>query len=86
MKALAAIGLTSVIALAAASPADARQGCGAGFHRNAYERCVPNRGAWFMSQGVTIQATAGGTTDVGGTTATGGATAGAIADRQPSQI
>jgi hypothetical protein len=44
MKALAAVGLASVIALAAAAPADARQGCGARFHRNAYGRCVPNRG------------------------------------------
>jgi hypothetical protein len=45
MKALAAIGFASVIALAAASPADARQGCGQGFHRARSGACVPNRGA-----------------------------------------
>jgi len=44
MKAIAAIGLASAFALAAASPADARQGCGRGFHRTPYGRCVPNRG------------------------------------------
>jgi hypothetical protein len=44
MKALAAIGLASVIALAATSPAEARQGCGQGFHRAPNGRCVPNRG------------------------------------------
>lgn len=45
MKAIAAIGLASAFALAAAAPADARQGCGPGFHRTPYGRCVPNRGA-----------------------------------------
>lgn len=30
--------------LVVASPAEARQGCGAGFHRGYYGRCVPNRG------------------------------------------
>jgi hypothetical protein len=44
MKAIAALGLVSAIAMAAASPADARQGCGPGFHRTPYGRCVPNRG------------------------------------------
>jgi hypothetical protein len=43
MKALAVLGLASVVALAAASPADARQGCGPGFHRIPNGRCVPNR-------------------------------------------
>ncbi len=44
MKVLAGIGLASAIALAAVSPAQARQGCGAGFHRAPNGRCVPNRG------------------------------------------
>lgn len=44
MKAIAAIGLMSAFAMAAASPADARQGCGPGFHRTPHGRCVPNRG------------------------------------------
>lgn len=30
--------------LAAAAPADARQGCGAGGHRDAYGHCRPNHG------------------------------------------
>lgn len=41
--ALAAAGA----AVIAAAPADARQGCGLGFHRGYYGRCVPNRGARF---------------------------------------
>lgn len=44
MKALVTIGMVSAFALAAAAPADARQGCGPGMHRTPYGRCVPNRG------------------------------------------
>jgi hypothetical protein len=45
MKAIAAIGLNSAaVALAAASPAQARQGCGPGFHRAPNGACRPNRG------------------------------------------
>jgi hypothetical protein len=44
MKALAAVGLVSVLALAVASPAQARQGCGQGLHRAPNGMCVPNRG------------------------------------------
>lgn len=33
--------------LAAAAPADARQGCGLGFHRGFHGRCIPNRGRRF---------------------------------------
>ena len=43
MKILAAIGLASVIAIASTSPADARQGCGPGFHRTPNGMCRPNR-------------------------------------------
>jgi hypothetical protein len=42
MNRLIAIALAAGVALSAASAADARQGCGAGFHRAAYGRCVPN--------------------------------------------
>jgi hypothetical protein len=42
MKVLAAIGFASVIALAGISPAQARQGCGPGFHRGPYGHCRPN--------------------------------------------
>jgi hypothetical protein len=44
MKVLAVIGFASAIALAAVSPAQARQGCGPGSHRIPNGRCVPNRG------------------------------------------
>ncbi len=44
MKLVATIGLASVVALAAAVPAQARDNCGRGFHRNYHGRCVPNRG------------------------------------------
>jgi len=37
--ALATLG----VALAAGSPAYARQGCGRGWHRGIYGRCAPNR-------------------------------------------
>jgi hypothetical protein len=44
MKVLAAIGLASLIAIAPASPVQARQGCGPGFHRAPNGMCRPNRG------------------------------------------
>jgi hypothetical protein len=45
MKILTALGLASTIAMmAAAAPADARQGCGAGFHRAPHGMCRPNHG------------------------------------------
>jgi len=43
MKLIAALGFASSIALIAASPADARQGCGPGFHRAPNGMCRPNR-------------------------------------------
>jgi len=42
MKALALVGLAAVLTVGAASTAEARQGCGAGFHRNFRGFCVPN--------------------------------------------
>jgi hypothetical protein len=44
MKTLIAIGLASVIAATAAVPAQAREGCGPGFHRAFNGMCRPNRG------------------------------------------
>lgn len=44
MKAVAALCLASAVAMAAASPVDARQGCGRGFHRAPNGMCRPNRG------------------------------------------
>lgn len=42
MKLLALIGLASAAALAIVSPAQARQGCGAGAHRGPYGHCRSN--------------------------------------------
>lgn len=42
MKALVALGLASVIAIAAASPANALGGCGRGYHRGPRGYCRPN--------------------------------------------
>ena len=42
MKALTVLGLATVLAIGTASAADARQGCGLGFHRNFQGICVPN--------------------------------------------
>jgi hypothetical protein len=39
-----ALALAAGVAVAAASSADARQGCGPGFHRGPYGHCRPNRG------------------------------------------
>ena len=50
MRVLTAIGFASAVALAAVTPAQARQGCGPGFHRAPYGRCVPNRGQRMMQQ------------------------------------
>jgi hypothetical protein len=44
MKTLIAVAAASIIAIAAATPADAAQGCGRGMHRTPHGRCVPNGG------------------------------------------
>jgi hypothetical protein len=44
MKALLAVAAATVIAAAAASPVQAREGCGRGFHRAYNGMCRPNRG------------------------------------------
>ena len=43
MKALIALGAAAIVATAAASPANARQGCGPNFHRAPSGMCRPNR-------------------------------------------
>lgn len=40
---LISAALAGAATLAAAAPAEARQGCGPGFHRGYHDRCVPNR-------------------------------------------
>ena len=42
MRALAALGVASAIAMIGAAPADARQGCGPGAHRTTNGMCRPN--------------------------------------------
>jgi hypothetical protein len=44
MKRIFAVALAAGVAFAAMSPAQARQGCGPGFHRGPYGHCRPNRG------------------------------------------
>ena len=44
MKALIALGAAAAVGIAAATPAQARQGCGPGFHRAFNGMCRPNRG------------------------------------------
>jgi hypothetical protein len=39
---IAALTAGTAIATLAAIPAEAREGCGRGFHRGAYGRCIPN--------------------------------------------
>ncbi len=52
MKISIALGLASALALAAVSPAQARQGCGVGFHRTPNGRCVSNmrRQVWVVGR------------------------------------
>jgi uncharacterized protein YraI len=38
----AALAAGTAVAAFAAIPADAREGCGRGYHRGAYGRCIPN--------------------------------------------
>lgn len=44
MKYLIAAALLATTVVGFAPVADAAQGCGPGFHRGAYGRCVPHRG------------------------------------------
>lgn len=47
MKTIGIAALAATVALVGAAPADAAQGCGPGFHRGYYGRCLPNRGPAF---------------------------------------
>ena len=47
LKTMLAAALVAGTALAAAAPADAREGCGPGGHRGPYGHCQPNRGAGY---------------------------------------
>jgi hypothetical protein len=45
MKYLIAAALLATTVVGFTATADAAQGCGPGYHRGPYGRCVPNRGA-----------------------------------------
>jgi hypothetical protein len=42
MKTMIAVALATLATVAASTPADARDGCGRGYHRNYNGHCVPN--------------------------------------------
>lgn len=44
MKTVITLALAAGIALGTATIAEARQGCGGGYHRGPHGRCVPNAG------------------------------------------
>lgn len=52
MRKLLLIAMAAGAALTAISPAEARQGCGGGFHRGPYGHCRPNRGPAVVAVGV----------------------------------
>jgi hypothetical protein len=54
MKKLLALALAAGAAIVTVSPADARQGCGPGFHRGPYGHCRPNRGPVMVAPGALI--------------------------------
>ncbi len=52
-----ALAAGTAVAAFAAIPADAREGCGRGYHRGGYGRCIPNRpppGAVVAAPGVRL--------------------------------
>ncbi|MFT4510454.1 GCG_CRPN prefix-to-repeats domain-containing protein [Caballeronia sp. 15711] len=44
MRTLLLLALSATVAITAVSPADAREGCGIGYHRGPYDGCRPNLG------------------------------------------
>ena len=54
MKKIFALALAAGIAVVATAPADARQGCGPGFHRGPYGHCRPNRDRVVVAPGTLI--------------------------------
>jgi hypothetical protein len=52
MKKLLFIALAASAAVTSIAPAEARQGCGPGFHRGPYGACRPNRGPAVVAIGV----------------------------------
>jgi hypothetical protein len=54
MKKLVLAGLAAATMIGAAASADAARGCGAGFHRGYYGRCIPNRSYGYGPRGPAI--------------------------------
>jgi hypothetical protein len=54
MKKILALALAAGVAVVATSPADARQGCGRGFHRGPYGHCRPNRDRVMVAPGTLV--------------------------------
>ena len=54
MKKLIALALAAGVAVVATSAADARDGCGRGFHRGPYGHCRPNRDRVVVAPGLVI--------------------------------
>ena len=54
MKKILAFALAAGVAVAVAAPADARDGCGRGFHRGPYGHCRPNRDRVVIAPGLVI--------------------------------
>jgi hypothetical protein len=54
MKKILALALATGVALGAASAADARDGCGRGFHRGLYGHCRPNYNRVVVAPGLVV--------------------------------
>lgn len=54
MKTLVLVAAALGGTLMASAPAEARQGCGPGFHRGYYGRCVANRGPAYVRRGYVV--------------------------------
>jgi hypothetical protein len=59
-KTIIAVGLAALATAAAVAPADARDGCGRGYHRGPYGHCRPNN-----DRGTRVVVTPGGALVVG---------------------
>ena len=54
MKKILALAIAAGAAVVTVTPADARQGCGPGFHRGYYGHCRPNRDRVVVAPGLVI--------------------------------
>ena len=54
MKKFIALAIAAGAAVAMVTPADARDGCGPGFHRGPYGHCRPNRDRVVVAPGLVV--------------------------------